>query len=290
MNNRFHNLIARREKRWRAAAVQDAGALIAIFVPREASWTAPALWRFWITVLFVTLVSAGKILAADVASDFSAANELYAKGKFAEAATAYEKILQSGAQSPALLFNCGNAEFKAGHLGKAIAAYRQAELLAPRDAELRANLAFVRNQVQGATLRESRWQNWVSSLTLNEGALLTAAFFWAMFALLAARQIRPALAPKLQSATRLAVMLTIFSGAVLALQAANHFTSSVAVVTSAETTARSGPFDEAQSAFTAHDGAEMRVLDRHDDWVQVANGAGKIGWLSRKQVEVLPGA
>jgi uncharacterized protein YgiM (DUF1202 family) len=111
-----------------------------------------------------------------------------------------------------------------------------------------------------------------------------------MFVLLAARQIRPALAPKLQSATRLAVMLTIFSGAVLALQAANHFTSSVAVVTSAETTARSGPFDEAQSAFTAHDGAEMRVLDRHDDWVQVANGAGKIGWLSRKQVEVLPGA
>jgi uncharacterized protein YgiM (DUF1202 family) len=85
-------------------------------------------------------------------------------------------------------------------------------------------------------------------------------------------------------------MLTIFSGAVLALQAANHFNSSVAVVTGAETTARSGPFDDAQSAFTAHDGAELRVLDRHDDWVQVANGTGKIGWLSRKQVEVLPDA
>src|ERR1035441_7790224 len=257
MNNWFHNLIARREKRGRAAADQDAGALIAIFVPREVSWTGPALWPLLSRVRFVTLVSAGKILEADVASDFSAANELYAKGKFAEAATAYEKILQSGAQSPALLFNCGNAEFKAGHLGKAIAAYRQAELLAPRDAELRANLAFVRNQVQGATLRESRWQNWVSSLTLNEGALITAAFLWLMFVLLAARQIRPALAPKLHSVTRLAVVLTICSGAVLALQAANHFNSSVAVVTGAETTARSGPFDDAQSAFTPHDGADF---------------------------------
>jgi tetratricopeptide (TPR) repeat protein len=241
-------------------------------------------------ILLIALIFAGNLLAADVAADFSAANKLYAKGKFAEAAAAYEKILQTSGQSPALLFNCGNAEFKAGHLGKAIAAYRQAEQLSPRDAELRANLAFVRNQVQGPTVHESRRQNWAGMLTLNEGALLTAVFFWAMFALLAARQIRPALAPKLRTATRLAVALTIFSVMVLALQAANHFDSSVAVVTSAEATARSGPFDDAQNAFTARDGAELSVLTRHDNWVQVADGTGKIGWLSRRQVEVLPGA
>ncbi|HEX4349018.1 MAG TPA: SH3 domain-containing protein [Verrucomicrobiae bacterium] len=231
-----------------------------------------------------------KILAADAASDFFAANQLYAAGKFAAAAAAYEKILQTSGQSPALLFNCGNAEFKAGHLGKAIAAYRLAELLAPRDAELRANLAFVRSRVQGAMVQESHWQSWVGSLTLNEGALITTIFIWAMFALLAVRQVRPALTPKLRSVTRLAVLLTIFSGTVLALQAANHFNSSVAVVTGAEATARSGPFDDAQTAFTVHDGTEMPVLDRHDEWVEVADATGKVGWFSRKQVEVLPGA
>ena len=135
MKSWLSNLMARGKKRRRAAAIQDAGALTGISVPREASWTAAALWRFWITVLLATLVFAGKIPAADVAADFSTANELYAKGKFADAANLYEKVLQTGGQSPALLFNCGNAEFKAGHLGKAIAAYRQAELLAPRDAE-----------------------------------------------------------------------------------------------------------------------------------------------------------
>jgi tetratricopeptide (TPR) repeat protein len=238
----------------------------------------------------LALVCAGNLFAADVAAEFPAANKLYAEGKFSDAASAYEKILQGGAQSPALLFNAGNAEFKSGHLGKAIAVYRQAEQLSPRDAELRANLAFVRNQVQGATLRESRWQNWVNSLTLNEGTALTAIFFWLMFALLAARQLRPALAPKLQGVTRLAVVATVFSFAVLALQAANHFNSAVAVVTGAEAAVRSGPFDEAQTVFTARDGAELQVLDRHDEWVQVANGAGKTGWLSRKQAEVLPGA
>jgi len=247
-------------------------------------------WRCYAVLLLLAFFCSENIFAADVAADFSAANQLYAAGKYSDAAAAYEKILQTGGQSPALLFNCGNAEFKAGHLGGAIAAYRRAELLAPRDAELRANLAFVRGQVQGATVRESRWQNWVGSLTLNEGAMITAVFFWVLFALLAMRQVRPGLAPKLRSMTRLAIVLAIFSGTVLALQAANHFNSSVAVVTGAEATARSGPFDDAQTAFTVHDGTEMPVLDRHDQWVEVADATGKIGWFSRKQVDVLPGA
>jgi tetratricopeptide (TPR) repeat protein len=241
-------------------------------------------------VTFLSLVFAGHIFAADVIADFSGANKLYAEGKFPDAAVAYEKILQTGWQSPALLSNFASAEFKAGHLGKAIAAYRQAELLTPRDAELRANLAFVRNQVQGATLRESRWQNWMGSLTLNEGAVLTAVLFWMTFGLFIARQLLPGLVPRLKSATRIFVALTLLSGAALGLQAANHFSSATAVVIADSVTARSGPFDDAQNAFTARDGAELSVLDQHDGWVQVANGAGKSGWLPAKLVEVLPGA
>jgi hypothetical protein len=34
------------EKRRRAAALQDAGALADALEPREASWSAPLLWRF----------------------------------------------------------------------------------------------------------------------------------------------------------------------------------------------------------------------------------------------------
>ena len=276
------------EKRRGAAALQDASATATASKFREASWSAPVLWRLW--VLIGTLICAGRISAADIAADFTAANKLYAEGKFAAAATAYEALLATGAASPALLFNAGNAEFKSGHLGKAIAAYRQATQLAPRDPEIRANLAFVRNQVQGATLLETRWQNWVSTLTLNEGTLLTAALFWATLGLLAARQLRPLWRVKLTGATRILVALTVFSATVLALQASNHFSKSTAVVTAAEASARSGPFDEAQNAFTARDGAELLVVDRHEGWVQVANNTGKTGWLSAKQVAIVPGA
>jgi tetratricopeptide (TPR) repeat protein len=260
---------------------------VSIFIFRKPR---PALRLSYALLVLVALLQVGAVFATDAATDFLSANELYAKGKFAEAAGIYEKILAAGKESPSLLFNSGNAEFKSGHLGKAIAAFRQAELRAPRDAELRANLAFVRNQVQGATLRESQWQKWIGSLSLNEGAVLTAILFWMLCAFFIARQIQPALVPKLRTATRVLGVLAVFSAGVLALQAANHFNSAVAVIIGQEATARSGPFDDAQSAFTAHDGAELRVLNRHDDWVQVDNGAGKIGWLNKKQVEVLPGA
>jgi tetratricopeptide (TPR) repeat protein len=236
------------------------------------------------------LLFAAKVFAADVSTDFSAANELYAEGKFADAATAYENILRSGATSPALLFNAGNAEFKAGHLGRAISAYRRAELLAPRDSEIRANLAFVRNQVQGATGRESFWQNWLGNLSLNEWTIFATIAFWLTFILLAAKQLRPALATKLKSTTWIFAALTIFFGTILGVQAANHLSKQTAVVISAQAMARSGPFDDAQNAFMVRDGAELSVLDRRDDWVQVADGSGKTGWLQNKQIEILPGA
>ena len=108
--------------------------------------------------------------------------------------------------------------------------------------------------------------------------------------LLTVRQLRPDWVPRLRGATRLAAVLTLLSAAALAVQAASHFYSPVAVVTTGEATGRIGPLEDAQTAFTARDGAELRVLDRHGDWVQAADGTGRSGWFSPQQVEVLPGA
>jgi tetratricopeptide (TPR) repeat protein len=236
-----------------------------------------------------TLIFAANLFAADMTPDFAAANKLYAEGKFSDAARAYEKILETGGQSATLLFNDANAEFKSGNLGKAIEGYRRAEQFSPHDAEIRANLAFVRNQVQGSTFPENRWRVWLGQLSINEWTVLAVLGLWVTFILLTAGQIKPTLAAKLRSATWTFAVLTIFFGAILGLQAAGHF-SQTAVVIAEGAIARSGPFDEAQKAFTLHDGAELPVLDRHENWVQVDAGAGKTGWLPLKQVAVLPGA
>jgi tetratricopeptide (TPR) repeat protein len=239
-------------------------------------------------ILPAVLLCAGNLLAAEVTANFSAANQLYAEGKFSDAAKGYETILSSGTTSPNLLFNDGNAEFKAGNLGRAIAAYRAAALLAPRDADVRANLNFARNQVQGATFHESRWQTGLGSLTLNEWTTLAALAFWLMFGLFTAMQIRPALKTVLQTPARLLAVATICLGGCLTGTAAIHFNSPVAVVVLPDAVTRVGPFDDAQNAFAVHDGAELPVLDQRSGWVQVGDGGSRSGWIPAAQVQVLP--
>jgi uncharacterized protein YgiM (DUF1202 family) len=64
--------------------------------------------------------------------------------------------------------------------------------------------------------------------------------------------------------------------------------SSVAVVVTPEAVVRYGPFDEAQSFYTARDGTELVVLDRKGGWFQVADASKRTGWLTAKNIFVLP--
>src|SRR6266568_2887882 len=126
---------------------------------------------------------------------FDAANKLYEQGKFADAAGDYEKLLQTGQASEAIYFNWGNALFKSGQIGRAISAYQQAERIAPRDPDVRANLQFARNQVSGPTLLPDRLSRWLGNLSLNEWTVLASGAIWLWLLLLTLRQGRPALRP-----------------------------------------------------------------------------------------------
>ncbi len=227
--------------------------------------------------------------AAPSADAFDAANRLYEEGKFAEAVSAYEKLAQSGQVSAALYFNLGNAYFKSGQIGRAIAAYRTAQLITPRDPDLRANLQFARNQTPGPTLAPGRWQRWVSRLTLNEWTLLAAAAVWVWLLLLATLQWRPALRPALRGyVLSLAALAVVLCACVAASLGDSRFIRT-AIVVAPEATVRYTPLPESATAFTVHDGAELRVLDRKEEWLQVSAGPRRIGWIRRDQTLVTSG-
>ncbi|HEV2331260.1 MAG TPA: tetratricopeptide repeat protein [Verrucomicrobiae bacterium] len=240
------------------------------------------------SIIAALFFCAGTLFASDVTGDFSRANQLYAAGKFSDAAKAYDSILNAGAVSANLLFNAGNAQFKSGNLGRAIAAYRRAALLAPRDADIRANLDFARNQVQGTTWRQTWWEGWLAALSLNEWTAIAAIAFWLAFLLLAAMQLRPAWKQFLRGPARGLAVAAVFFCIGLGAAATTHFSNSVAVVVLPDAVTRSGPFDDAQNAFAVHDGAELAVLDQRNGWVQVSDGSGRSGWMKSTQVEVLP--
>ena len=220
---------------------------------------------------------------------FDAANRLYEQGKFKEAASAYEDMLRSGEASAALYFNLGNAFFKEGQMGRAIGAYRHAEKLNPRDPDLRANLQFARNQIQGPTLASTWWQRWLSRLSLNEWTWLAVSAIWLLLLLLTLLQWRPAWRQPLRAyaftlATVTVLLCVCFAGALFL----DRY-SPQAIVVAREAAVRQGPLDEAPTTFTVRDGSELKVLDRKDEWLQVTADSRRSGWVRRDQVLVTPG-
>ena len=88
----------------------------------------------WLMVWLFSIAASGLgARAEDVTSAFDRANKLYEQSRFSEAVGAYQQLNQSGLTSPTMYFNLGNAFFKSGQTGRAIAAYRQAQTLSPRD-------------------------------------------------------------------------------------------------------------------------------------------------------------
>ena len=87
---------------------------------------------------------------------FDAANKLYEAGQFAQAQEAYTQLAKEGPLSANLYYNRGNAEWKQGNGGAAVADYERALALEPSHPEARANLDFAREQT-GAQIPTWAW-------------------------------------------------------------------------------------------------------------------------------------
>src|SRR5689334_22583951 len=75
---------------------------------------------------------------------FEAANRAYAQGRYRDAIAGFESLVSTRGYSAPLLYDLGNAYQREGSVGRAVLNYRRAQLLAPRDPDLAANLSLVR--------------------------------------------------------------------------------------------------------------------------------------------------
>ena len=244
-----------------------------------------------VLIIFFGMTSPG-IATADPVAGFIQANKLYEQGKYNDAALAYDALIKSGSISPALLFNLGDARLKAGQAGLAIAAYRQALRLAPRDPDIRSNLQFARNQAQGGASPTSGTMvtRWLNRLTLNEWSAMASISFVGWCLLFALGQWNTGFRPRLRNAK----ILLGCSGSLLVIAAASVYQAQqltrTAIIAIPEAVVRLGPFDESQSAFTARDGIELEVTDQRPGWWQVVDSTGRSGWIAAPQVVLDPPA
>lgn len=224
-------------------------------------------------------------------SSFEQANKKYEEGAYRDAAALYETLVAQGHPTSAVYFNLGNAWFKAGQTGRAIASYLAGQRLDPRDPSLRFNLQFARKKATGSDSPPGTWwRRWLLSLTLNEWSVLFGCAFWLWFSLLCLRELRASLRKTLGGYTAAAAAAALILGLMLAGAFRQWNGPAIAVVAIPEAVVRYGPLDESQVFFQLPDGTEVTVVDRktgEQSWVQIRDATGREGWLKSSEIIVL---
>ncbi|HAV61871.1 MAG TPA: hypothetical protein DCY13_05860 [Verrucomicrobiales bacterium] len=249
----------------------------------SVSFSLRALLRLLAAMLCCAGAAPSLTAAEDLNARFDAANLLYEKGRHEEAGRAYEELLGEIRTAP-LLFNAGNAWYKAGRKGRAVALWLQAESLEPRNGRIQINLEFARKSVAGGAVPVPAWPAQLKLLTLDEWALITMALVWTLFGSLALGTLKPAWRTALRTPSVLAFLALTACVTLLFITARDRQETTVAVVVTEEAVVRFGPLAESQSAFVARDGSEFRVTDAKDEWLRVEDAMGREGWLLTSQV------
>ena len=241
-------------------------------------------------VLTLALFMMAGAAFASPASD--ACVEKYNGGAYAEAATCFEGLEAEGHLTGDLLYDQGNAWYRAGEVGKAVLAYRRAGLLMPRDGDLIANLNAARERAKDAIPpADGRGFIWgalllpVDSMSSSE-LLLLGCFGWALLFVLAALRLRREL-PGLVPGIALGALVAALGLGGWLIKGWEQSVRPIGIVLSEEVTLRSGRDLQSRDLLVLHEGAELRVHERTDDWVQVGINEGPRGWLPAGSVGVV---
>ena len=94
----------------------------------------------------LVMVSLARTQATETPAQlFERGNAAYEAGDYGAAVEDYEKVAGAGVIAADLFYNLGNAYFKQGDLGRAVLWFERARRLAPRDADVRDNLDLTRS-------------------------------------------------------------------------------------------------------------------------------------------------
>ena len=163
-----------------------------------------------------------------------------------EAAEAYENLIINGV-SANLLFNLGNARFKAGEYGHAMAAYHRALKLAPRHPDIAANLRIVHQKALTEPIPTSLRQQWLRNLSLGEWTAITSFCVTLFLILLTLKQIRKGSENALWN--QLTGGASVVSALLLTMAAADYFGNEQAFAVRDGVIVHTGPLEQSPELF-----------------------------------------
>jgi tetratricopeptide (TPR) repeat protein len=225
---------------------------------------------------------------------FQQANNFYQKGDYRNAAALYQQLADGGYESGNLYYNLGNAYFKMRQKGLAVLNYQKAKRLIPGDADLKANLSYVRDKIgqSGRGTWTYELNNFLAYLaTIDQLTVISSILFFILcgviiFVVLFPQKVRngggrwqPVWLYGLFSISFL--FLITLSITVLTARELSK-TQAVAVVQTSQV--RFEPNSAATLYYELKEGAVVNIIEEKNGWILIKRPDGKRGWVEQKNL------
>lgn len=207
--------------------------------------------------------------------------EAWDRGDAASAIATWTEAASRGTPSGVLLFDLGVAHYRMGDPARAVAYWRAARRLRPRDPRLVHNLARARNKLDGVPTPSPAPVGWMEFVTTGEmGALGVLLLLFASGGLWWRRH-RPSSSHVPWIVVGLAGLAVSWSAVDAARDVVHH---PVVVVVDTPAVARDAARADGDERFVLPPGAEVRVERALGDFLLVTTGDGDRGWVPRGSV------
>ncbi len=249
--------------------------------------------RIILHILIIVLTSG--MVFANSDSLFVQANNLYSEGKFEEAISTYQEILDKGYESAELYYNMGNSAFRSNKVGYAVLYLEKALKADPGYEQAEKNLKYVSLYLEDKleSVPELFFKRWMKSFN-SMFSLLT----WSMISIILFIVLLISLLLYIFGARMLLKKSGFFIGVislllfVFAFNATIHSHKKVtqpenAVVLSPSVVVKSSPSDSGTDLFILHEGTRLITDETVGDWIEIKIIDGRVGWLRIKSLGVI---
>ncbi|NCA84466.1 MAG: tetratricopeptide repeat protein [Clostridia bacterium] len=220
------------------------------------------------------------------------ANKLYSQNEYQQAATLYQKVIDSGFESSELYYNLGNTYFKLDDMPRAILYYEKARKLAPGDDDIQFNLTIANNRIVDKieTVPEAFyvrwWENLVYAFSLDTwGWISLTAFGLTVLMLLVFLLSNIVWIRKTGFWSGIVFLILFGISFLLAQQKHTSFSRDhQAIVFTPTVTIKSSPTDSSIDLFVIHEGTKVQLTDHVGDWYEIEIANGSVGWLKEEDI------
>jgi len=227
--------------------------------------------------------------------DFQKGNELYRKGNYSEASTAYESVLKTKKHSAELYYNLGNSYYKLNKVAPAIYNFEKAQLLNPTDVDIKNNLKFAQ-KLQIDDFKEvpkvgfnKMIQDVTSTYSYNAWGWIAVGFsFIFLVFFLGYYFSQTTLLKRLFFVGMFVVLLGILISVLSAIFEKDAYTNDRPAIVFDEVLAlKTEPKTDSQDALLLHEGTKVYVLETLDNWKKILLPDETQGWVEANAIKEL---